>query len=353
MASPLDQPAELRRISDQFARYAFQAPDSEEFRAVICDELHPWSLQRQFPLANVHRIPGPTAASTAVCIVHADYGLGFLEGLPTERLGVFLVARRDDEPHEERFAWLYPGGALLLMAIHEALMSVAVAEREFTGLEPDLLAAHRIQLVELCNEVVNGLEVTAGYRRLTNLFGSAGWRGSTDSIALGQLNAVATMAIRRWMARRARGSRELQVDLVQRLFAATGARPRTLDDEYALRFPTGELAFRIERGVIVGRGRGVNAEGRFVSSPLACSAHTLEWVAWAMAARDEVSGDVAQALARFVVEAIKHPWLDIQAATEPIFGLLTKATELRGRRHRRTAAAALTILERRPRVDQA
>jgi hypothetical protein len=235
---------------------------------------------------------------------------------------------------------LAPANALLVIAIHEGLAYVRKA-RLLTPVDETVRGAARARLTGLRTRVVAGLGVVEGYRELTEIFDPEGSHGP-GALSPGQLNAIATLAMHKWTARRGRPSLERGIDL-RRVSAVSGRDPATAGDEYALRFSQGELVLRIERDLSVGRGRVIHS-GQLVCRTLALSGPALEWIAWTFAGLDSLEGDARQLLREHARRLIALPWYDAQRTAPPVLAKLTAIADADGA----SAAAVRELLDRQP-----
>ena len=329
-----DQFDQLHRIVALFARHGFDIPGSPEIRTDVSDVLNPRALERQFRLGRVYvneqqHDRGPFSV---VVVSHPAGQIGFNRRRRGELLQTSLTRPLSGGRVGYRIVELPPASVLLLIAVHEGLRYAGGDE----VLQEKLLGLRRT--------IVPGLvDVLVGYRQLTELFHPTSWPAAADGLAPGQLNAIAIAAMGSWAARGDGGPIDRR-SVRQRLIAVTAREPVELGGECVLRFKTGALVARVEGDLYVVRARTIYATGELASVSTVLSAEKLVWVAWAMASRDSLDGELADALAGYAYAALSRPSFDVRRATPSVLAALIKAAVGRGR----VAAAAREILARRP-----
>jgi hypothetical protein len=72
-------------------------------------------------------------------------------------------------------------------------------------------------------------------------------------------------------------------------------------------YATYEIAFLIEGDLAIGRARTIKPDGEMEATPTVLSAHTLEWIAWALGAQTVIAPDALDAAIRGL---LANPWFD-------------------------------------------
>jgi hypothetical protein len=338
---PFDDPARHEDGRQQLERRGTCAPKGPHVRDAIGDVLHPKALERQFSFAELHE--EATAEGDVLAVLSPDGMIGFLRGHPGEEVDVFLVS--DKEPR-----WgtrQSPAGVLLMITVQEGLSYAGISEHKWRDMLPSARVAGR-KLVALRKELADGLDAIEGHRRLREVFDPDGRPGGQDGTSPGRMTALATVAMRKWAARRGTAPLELEIDR-GRVIDAAGAEPQYLDGEYVLQLGGGELRFSIEGDLAVGRGSVICDEDRLASGPFAFSARTLECVVWALAGVDGLDRRPARVLRGFVASALATPWFDPRAETSAMLRQLRPFGSPRSRKDRAAAAAVRSFVDRAPR----
>jgi len=324
------------------------ALDVPQIHAALGNVLSPQALDRQFRLADVHQLITEENRLIGFGVDFPGGSIGLGTPQPNDNGRVYVIvadAASDDSLH----CRLSPASALLLIAVHEGLAQIGIAERALVNIDARALEALREALPRLRQDVIDELNVFDGYQRLATLFDPAMQSRLTPGMPLGQLNAIATMAMDRWRARRGPTPLEHRVDL-DPVTAAAGREPAALGDgEHAYRFDGGWLSFRLEGDLAIGRGGTVSADRRLVSWPIAFTEQALGSVAWAISARDQLQGEVPETLGAYMLRALEESVFDARVEMRPLLRELHDLAQHRAKGGAAAGAAAQEILRRRPR----
>ena len=302
------------------------------------------ALRRRFPMLQVRPV-----GDNAVHVLFPGGDFVCVPEMDTPVLIGMLTLLEHDE------AIILPGLStdqfLLALAALDGLALLACPELELTEISPIQLVRQREELFAFVRRIRHDNDTAQSYEQLISLFLTEDARGSLAGLSPSLWGAAASVAIASWVARSGQSRSGRPVNL-ERLHDVTGQEPEAMGDEYRLRFACGELRFTAEGDLAVGRGSVIDAYGRLVSLPLVSNAAALEWLAWAMAARDVFSAASGTPpwLVLYTWRSLVVPWFVIVPETARIVGLLRDlAHGLHGDRQVAKEQARL-VLRRRPTV---